>query len=242
MAVELQTRLAEAIKVSSKSREQICAKVGIHLNTLGTYINGKRPISLDHAYKIMEYIEIAPELLFSTHPIRRRLTGVAQIDNCIRAVISAMGDETDVAAHYFAPDYLCVSSDYSYHNRKDETEKSGTDYYDVKLTEHEKSFGVDRKTEHDSFAVRKKDGWRCAPKVIFADVISRHCVTIFIRSTWNMEIVTQWRDISTLYESFDHLFFSEPIGAIAYGEKEPLITRKVWTPMPNFQDTRWYED
>ena len=87
MAVEsqiVQTRLAEAIKVSNRSREQICTKLGIHLNTLGSYINGKRSISLEHAYQIMGYIDLDPALLFSTHPIRRKLTGVPQIDKCLR--------------------------------------------------------------------------------------------------------------------------------------------------------------
>jgi transcriptional regulator with XRE-family HTH domain len=243
MAVELQklqTRLAEAIKVSSKSREQICTKLGIHLNTLGTYIAGKRPISLDHAYQIMQYIDLDPELLFSDHPIRRKLTGVAQIDQCLRLIVSAMDDEEDVAVDYFSPDYLCVSSDYAYHNREDETEKNGTDYHTLQLTKHEKSYGVDRITEHSSFGLRKADGWSCRPTIVFADVITQHCVTIFIRNKWTLD-TKKWNN-STLYESFDHLFFTERIGEIAYGEKEPLINRKVWTPMPNFEDTRWYED
>lgn len=243
MAVELkivQTRLAEAIKVSNRSREQICARLGIHLNTLGSYIAGKRSISLEHAYQIMNYIDLNPALLFSTHPIRRKLTGVQQIDKCLQKILAAMDSKTDVAAKYFSPNYLCVSSDYSYHNRDQEHAESGTDYYDVQLTKHEKSFGVDRKKEHESFQLRKHDGWSCTPKIILADIISRHCVVVFVQNTWSFD-KSKWNN-STVYESFDHLFFSERIGEIAYGEKEPLINRKVWTPMPNFEDTRWYED
>ena len=236
----LQTRLAEAIKVSSKSREQICKKIGIHLNTLGSYIAGKRPISLDHAYQIMEFIDLDPGLLFSAHPIRRKLTGVAEIDLCLRKIVVAMNDDTDVAAKYFSIDYRCVSSDYAYHNREDEAERFGTDYHDVQLTKHEKSFGVDRKTEHSSFGIRKNQGWSCKAEIVFADVISSHCVALFLRNVWSLDSQS-WNN-GTAYESFDHLFFTHRIGEIAYGEKELLIDRKVWTPMPNFEDTRWYED
>ena len=240
MAVNPRLRLAEAIKVSSKSRENICKAVGIHLNTLGTYINGKRPISLELAHKIMLHLRLDPESLFSSHPIRRNLTGVIPIDRCIRKIVTAMNHPVDVAVEYFAPEYLCVSSDYAYHERANETAEYGTNYYDVELTKHEKSFGVDRATEHQSFQLRKKNGWSCTPQVVFADIISRHCVALFIRNTWKFD-ETEWNN-STIYESFDHLFFTERIGEIAYGEKEPLVKRKVWTPMPNFEDTRWYSD
>jgi hypothetical protein len=240
MAVELQTRLAEAIKVSSKSREQICKKLNIHINTLGGYINGKRPISLHDAYTIMQFVDLNPELLFSRHPIRRKLTGVSQIDKCLCLITQAMDDATDVAAQYFSPDYLCVSSDYAYHNRENEAERFGTDYYDVQLTKHEKSFGVDRETEHASFGLRKDDGWSCDAEIIFADIISSHCVAIFFRNVWCLD-KKKWNN-STVYESFDHLFFTDKIGDIAYGQTPVVINRKVWTPMPNFEDTRWYED
>lgn len=225
-------RLREAVQISAKTGKDIAAAVDVHPNTLSHYLSGQRQIPLELAGRIMEYIEMDYSLLFSTVPIRRKLTGVAHVDDILRDICRAMATAEDVAKHHFTPEYMCISSEYINHPKS--LERDGT-WTKVRMSKDIYAFGVSRQVEHESFGKRAAEKWECTPKIIFADIISDKCVSMMNETRWK-KTDTQWSN-ETVYRSIDYLFLNEKIGEMDYG-KPGLVKRKVWTPMPSMRNPR----